>query len=46
VVKRIGTRARRELEALLGTQVYLELRVKLEPGWWKRPKRLKSLGYC
>jgi GTP-binding protein Era len=46
VVKRIGTRARRELEALLGTRVYLELRVKLEPGWWKRPKRLKSLGYC
>jgi GTP-binding protein Era len=45
MVKRIGTRARREAERLLGRRVYLELRVKLEPGWAKRPKRLKSLGY-
>jgi GTP-binding protein Era len=44
-VRAIGIRARRELERLLGHQVHLELRVKLEPAWAKRPKRLKSLGY-
>jgi GTP-binding protein Era len=45
-VRAIGTRARGEIERLLGARVYLELRVKPEPGWSKRPKRLKSLGYC
>ncbi len=45
VVKRIGIRARREAERLLERRVHLELWVKLEPGWAKRPKRLKSLGY-
>jgi len=45
VVKRIGVRARREIEALLGTRVHLELWVKLEPRWARQPKRLKSLGY-
>ncbi len=46
MIKRIGIRARREIEALLGTRVHLDLFVKHEPGWAKRPKRLKSLGYC
>jgi GTP-binding protein Era len=46
MVKRIGIRARREIERLLGTRVHLELFVKHEPGWARRPKRLKSLGYC
>jgi GTP-binding protein Era len=46
MVKRIGIRARREIEQLLGTRVHLELFVKHEPGWARRPKRLKSLGYC
>ena len=45
MIKRIGIRARREIEQLVGTQVHLELFVKLEPGWAKRPNRLKSLGY-
>jgi GTP-binding protein Era len=44
-VRAIGIRARRELERLLGHQVHLELRVKLDPTWAKRPNRLKSLGY-
>jgi GTP-binding protein Era len=44
--KAIGVRARREIERLLDRQVHLELWVKVEPGWAKRPKRLKSLGYC
>lgn len=45
VIKRIGIRARREIERLLGAKVHLDLWVKLEPGWTKRSKRLKSLGY-
>ncbi len=45
VVKRIGTQARREIENLLGCRAHLELWVKVEPRWAKRPKRLKSLGY-
>jgi GTP-binding protein Era len=45
MVKAIGIRARREIEQLLGTRVYLELRVKVEAHWSRRPNRLKSLGY-
>ena len=45
VVKAIGTRARLALERQLGSRVYLELRVKVDPAWATRPKRLKSLGY-
>ena len=45
MVKEIGSRARLEIERQLGRRVHLELRVKLEPGWAKQPKRLKSLGY-
>jgi GTP-binding protein Era len=44
-VRAIGTRARRELERLLGHQLYLELRVKVDPAWSKQANRLKSLGY-
>lgn len=45
VIKRIGVRARRQIEQLLGHQVHLALWVKLEPKWQQRPNRLKSLGY-
>ena len=46
VVKRIGVAARREIEALVGSRVYLDLWVKVEPKLVpKRPNRLKSLGY-
>ena len=45
VVKKIGVRARREIEKLVGGKVHLELWVKVEPKWSKRPGRLKSLGY-
>jgi GTPase len=33
MVKAIGTAARRDLEELLGERVYLDLQVKLAPGW-------------
>lgn len=44
-VREIGRRARARVEALLGGRVHLELRVKVDRAWSRRPKRLKSLGY-
>ena len=44
-IKRIGTRARHEIEKLVGTRVHLELWVKIEPNWTKKPARVESLGY-
>ncbi len=44
-IKRIGIRSRHEVEKLTGSKVHLDLWVKVEPKWSKRPKRLKSLGY-
>jgi len=45
VIKRIGMRARRQIERLVASQVHLALWVKLEPRWSRRAKRLKTLGY-
>jgi GTPase len=44
-IKQIGIRARHEIEKLVGMQVHLELWVKVEPRWSKRPARVKALGY-
>lgn len=44
LLKEIGTAARLDLEAMLGRKVYLELRVKVSPGWRDDPAALKSLG--
>ena len=41
----VGTRAREELELILGTRVYLDLRVKLLKEWQRDPKHLERLGY-
>jgi GTPase len=45
VLKDAGTRARRELEGLLGTRVYLETRVAVERDWQRRAHALDRLGY-
>ena len=45
VLRDIGTRARAELEALFGTQVYLDLRVKLAKEWQRDPRQLSRLGF-
>jgi GTP-binding protein Era len=45
MLKQIGTRARRELELLLGSRVYLELRVKVQREWQRDPAALTRLGY-
>ena len=44
VVKEIGTRARPEIEALLGHQVFLELKVKVRPRWRRDQATLERLG--
>jgi GTP-binding protein Era len=45
MLKRIGSAARKDLEALLGTKVFLRLWVKVSKGWRNDPKRLSNLGY-
>ena len=45
MLKEIGTRAREELEAMLGTRVYLELRVKVMKEWQRDPRALDRLGF-
>ncbi len=41
----VGTTARRHIEALLGTRVYLDLRVKVAKDWQRDPKQLRRLGF-
>jgi GTP-binding protein Era len=43
-LREIGRQARLDLEALLGTRVFLELFVRTEPGWAEDPHRLAELG--
>ncbi|HEX5706674.1 MAG TPA: GTPase Era [Pyrinomonadaceae bacterium] len=43
-LKETGTRARRDIERLLGTRVYLELFVKVEEDWRNSPRALNELG--
>ncbi|HEX3705170.1 MAG TPA: GTPase Era [Mycobacteriales bacterium] len=41
----VGTAARRQIEALLGASVYLDLRVKVAKDWQRDPKQLNRLGF-
>jgi GTP-binding protein Era len=44
-LKEIGTRARIQIESLLGSRVYLELRVIVEPGWRESKTFIESLDW-
>jgi GTP-binding protein Era len=44
-LKQIGTMARGQMEPLLGTRVYLDLRVKVLKEWQRDPKALNRLGF-
>jgi GTP-binding protein Era len=44
-VREIGTRARPEVEALVGHPVFLELVVKVRPKWRRDPRMLERLGF-
>ena len=45
MLKKIGTLARKDIENLLGSKVYLELWVKVEPKWRDKASLLQSYGY-
>ena len=45
LLKEIGTRARRDIQQLLGNKVYLELWVKVDKDWRKRKSNLQEYGY-
>ncbi|MGD0553467.1 MAG: GTPase Era [Streptosporangiaceae bacterium] len=44
-LKEVGTKARHQIEALLGTRVYLDLHVKIAKEWQRDPKQLRRLGF-
>jgi len=44
-LREVGTRARQQIEALLGTPVYLDLHVKIAKDWQRDPKQLRKLGF-
>ena len=44
-IKELGTAARGEIEAFLGTRVFLELNIKVRDNWRDDEKALKSFGY-
>jgi GTP-binding protein Era len=44
MIKRIGTEARKDLEAAFETRVFLDLRVKVNPDWRNDDRALDDLG--
>jgi len=44
-LKEVGSRARHQIEALLGTRVYLDLHVRIAKDWQRNPKHLRRLGF-
>lgn len=45
MLKQVGSLARQEIEAILASQVYLELWVKVKKNWRKNEKSLRVMGY-
>lgn len=44
-IKRIGTLARKEIESILGTHVFLELMVKVQPNWRRNRAMVRQLDW-
>jgi GTPase len=44
-IKKIGTEARKELEVILGTKIYLGLYVKVAPDWRENPQKVRELDW-
>jgi len=44
-LRKVGTAARHQIEALLGTPVYLDLHVKIAKDWQRDPRQLRKLGF-
>lgn len=45
MLKKVGTEARKDIEAFFGKSVYLELFVKVEANWRNRENKLRQFGY-
>jgi len=45
MLKRIGTLAREEMERLFGVKIYLDLHVRVQPGWRDKPAFLNALDW-
>jgi GTP-binding protein Era len=45
MLKRIGTEARREMERLFGVKIYLDLHVRVQPGWREKASFLDALDW-
>jgi GTP-binding protein Era len=44
-LREVGTTARRGIEAMLGTPVFLDLHVRVAKDWQRDPKQLRKLGF-
>ncbi|PPK69129.1 GTPase Era [Actinokineospora auranticolor] len=44
-LKQVGSAARKQIEGLLGSRVYLDLHVKVAKDWQRDPKQLRRLGF-
>ena len=44
-LRQVGADARRQIEALLGTRIYLDLHVKIAKDWQRDPRQLRKLGF-
>ena len=44
-MKEVGTRARQQIEELLGTRVFLDLHVRVAKDWQRDPRQLRRLGF-
>ena len=45
VLKQIGTKARQEMESMFSRKIFLELFVKVQPGWRESPEFLKAIDW-
>ena len=45
MLKKIGTLAREEMERLFGIKIYLDLHVRVQPGWREKPAFLNALDW-
>ena len=44
-IKKIGMEARKEIERVMGQQIFLELHVQVKENWTHNPRMMKELGY-
>lgn len=44
-LKQVGANARRHIQALLGSKIYLDLHVKIAKDWQRDPRQLRKLGF-